>query len=146
VTPRPTLAASIAVFRGGRVLIAKRVANPGEGLWSLPGGRVEPGETLEAAALRELFEEVGVAASILAFNRHVEVIRRDRAGALASHFVVATFVGTWVSGEARTGPEAADIAWIDPHRLAGRRTTDGLAEILAGAAAIHARLAAKAAV
>ena len=61
-------------------------------MFSLPGGLVEAGETLEEAALRELEEEVGVAASIVGFNDHVEVIDRDEDGQVARHFVIASFV------------------------------------------------------
>ena len=74
------LAASVAVFRDGKVLLATRTKPPADQLWSLPGGKVEAGETLEEAALRELDEEVGVTARILGFNRHVEIFGRDAAG------------------------------------------------------------------
>src|SRR5690606_7784570 len=63
---RPFLAASVATFRDGRVLIATRARPPMEACWSLPGGLVEPGESLREAALRELREEVGVEAEIAA--------------------------------------------------------------------------------
>ena len=101
---RPVLAASIAVFRDGKVLLATRTKPPADQLWSLPGGKVEAGETLEEAALRELDEEVGVTARILGFNRHVEIFGRDAEGAVTHHFVVASFIGEWLSGEPRTGP------------------------------------------
>ena len=71
---RPFLAASVAVVRDGRVLIAARGQAPMERLYSLPGGLVEPGETLGEAALRELYEEVGVEADLIGFVDHVEVV------------------------------------------------------------------------
>ncbi len=150
---RPVLAASIAVFRDdGRVLIATRAKPPASGLWSLPGGKVEPGETLEEAALRELAEEVGVSARIIGFNRHVEIIQRDPVsadgpdgagaqGRVSHHFVVASFVGALTGGEARPGPEAGDVAWVDPERLGGRATTRELASVLRDARAIWRRAA-----
>ena len=95
---RPILAASVAVFRDGKVLIATRTKPPGAGVWSLPGGLVEPGETLEEGALRELMEEVGVEARIVGFNRHVQRIDRDDEGRVRHHFVVASFVGVWTGG------------------------------------------------
>lgn len=130
---RPVLAASLAVWRGGRVLLATRTRPPVAGLWSLPGGGVEPGETLAEAALRELREEVDVEAAIIGFNRHVEVIDRDEAGRVRTHFVVASFVARWIAGEGRPGPEAGAVAWVDPDALAGYACTRGLPEVLRGA-------------
>ena len=135
---RPFLAASIAVFRDGRVLLAERAAPPGDRCFSLPGGLVEPGETIGAAALRELHEECGVTAEIVAFNDHVEVIDRDAEGRVAAHFVVTSFVGRWVSGEAATGPEALRTLWVVPDDLGDIQTTPQLPRILQRAAAILA--------
>lgn len=133
---RPVLAASIAVFRDGKVLLATRTKPPADQLWSLPGGKVEAGETLEEAALRELDEEVGVKARIIGFNRHVEIFGRDSAGAVTHHFVVASFVGEWLSGEPTVGPEAGAVKWVDPQRLGGLATTRELGDVLRRAQAL----------
>jgi ADP-ribose pyrophosphatase YjhB (NUDIX family) len=135
---RPVLAASIAVFRDGKVLLATRTKPPADRLWSLPGGKVEAGETLEQAALRELEEEVGVTARILGFNRHVEIFGRDAKGAITHHFVIASFIGEWLSGEPRTGPEAGAVMWADPRSLGGLPTTRELGEVLRRAQALIA--------
>jgi ADP-ribose pyrophosphatase YjhB (NUDIX family) len=134
---RPVLAASIAVFRDGKVLLATRTKPPADRLWSLPGGKVEAGETLEDAALRELQEEVGVAARILAFNRHVEIFGRDAKGEVTHHFVVASFVGEWLSGEPVPGPEAGAVMWADPLKLGGLATTRELGDVLRRAHALR---------
>lgn len=139
---RPVLAASIAVFRDGRVLLATRTKPPADRLWSLPGGKVEAGETLEEAALREVEEEVGVRARILGFNRHVEIFGRDGQGAVTHHFVVASFVGEWLSGEPRPGPEAGAVMWADPLKLGGIPTTRELGDVLRRAASLRERLGA----
>lgn len=133
---RPVLAASTAVFRQGKVLLATRMDAPGDRLWSLPGGKVEVGETLEQAALRELEEEVGITAAITGFNRHVEFIGRNDAGVITHHFVIASFVADWVSGEPRSGPEAGAVMWVDPLQLGGIPTTWGLKDVLRRAHAI----------
>ncbi|WP_280137766.1 NUDIX hydrolase [Bosea sp. Leaf344] len=135
---RPVLAASIAVFREGKVLLATRTRPPADRLWSLPGGKVEAGETLEQAALRELTEEVGVTATIIGFNRHVEIFGRDGGGGLTHHFVVASFVGHWLEGEPVPGPEAGAVMWADPLRLGGLPTTRELADVLRRASRIAA--------
>ncbi len=130
---RPVLAASLAVFREGRVLLARRAAPPLAGLFTLPGGVVEAGEALADAALREMREEVGVEARILAFNRHVEVVQRDAAGVIARHYVIASFVGTWLAGEGTVGPEASAILWATRDDLDTLAVTDHLVPLLEAA-------------
>lgn len=127
---RPILAASIAVFRAGKVLLAERTKPPSAALFSLPGGLVEVGERLADAALRELAEETGVAAQIVAFNDHVEIIERDEHEGVTRHFVVASFVGNWLSGEGEIGPEARRILWVEPGEINALPTTRGLGAIL----------------
>lgn len=129
---RPVLAASTAVFREGRVLLARRGQAPSLGLWTLPGGRVEPGETLADAAAREVMEEVGVACAILGVAGALDIIQRDPAGDLAAHFVVVSHAARWLAGEPATGPEAAEVGWFDPTALPGE-TTPGLAGIVEAA-------------
>ena len=126
---------STAVFRDGRALVARRARAPLRGLYSLPGGVVEIGETLREAALRELREEVGVEARIVGFNDHVEAIVRDERGVQA-HYVIASFVARWTGGEAQRSEEADEVMWIDPVALGDLPATPGLAGILARAAGI----------
>ena len=126
---RPLLAASLAVFRKGRVLLASRAGAPFAGRYTLPGGLVEPGETLAEAALREMREEVGVEAAILQFNRHVEVIERD-AGGVRHHYVIASFVGAWLAGEGTPGPEASEVVWADRDAVGRLPTTEHLPALL----------------
>jgi 8-oxo-dGTP diphosphatase len=133
---RPILAVSAAVFRQGRVLVVRRARAPMIGHFSLPGGVVETGETLAAAVARELEEEVGVSAQILGFNRHVEAIARE-GDRVRTHFVIASFVAHWISGEPRLSDEVDRVDWIDPAAAPPSPTTPGLSEILADAARIE---------
>ncbi len=133
---RPVLAASIAVFRGTKVLLARRAAAPGAGLWSLPGGRVEPGETVAQAALRELDEEVCVRAEIRGLAGVRDVILRDEAGLLTAHFVVVAHAGIWLDGEPQTSDEAVEVGWFDPAAVAGLEATDGLVQMVLAAARV----------
>jgi 8-oxo-dGTP diphosphatase len=120
------------------VLVARRARAPLLGLYSLPGGVVEIGESLREAALRELNEEVGVEAEILGFNDHVESVTRDDGGVRA-HYVIASFIARWAAGEARPSEEADDVAWVDPLALGDLPTTPRLAETLARAASLFER-------
>ena len=133
---RPILAVSAAVFRQGRVLIVRRARAPLIGHFSLPGGGVEVGETLAEAVARELEEEVGVKAEILAFNRHVEAIARE-GERVRTHFVIASFVARWISGEPRLSDEVDAVDWIDPAASLPSPTTPELADVLASATRIE---------
>ena len=133
---RPILAVSLAVFREGQVLLARRARAPLRGLYSLPGGVVEIGETLREAAMRELDEEVGVKAEIVAFNDHVESIVRDASQRVEAHYTIASFVARWTAGEAKTSEEVDSVLWIDPGACGDLPTTPGLANILAKAASL----------
>lgn len=131
---RPTLAASAAVFRGPLVLLARRGKGPGVGLWSLPGGRVEPGETVAAAAAREVREEVGVVAQIVALAAARDIIVHDADGVLTAHFVVLAHAARWQEGEPMPGEEALEVGWFMPDAMAGLATTEGLADVVGAAA------------
>ncbi|WP_372426661.1 NUDIX hydrolase [Salinarimonas chemoclinalis] len=133
---RPILAASVAVVRDGRVLLAARGEEPMRGRFTLPGGLVEPGETLAEAALRELSEEVGVTATMIGPIRPVEIILRDEAGRVASHFVVQAHAARWRAGEGKTGPEALAVVWADAADAERLPTTPGLPDIVRAAIAM----------
>ncbi|KAF0230404.1 MAG: hypothetical protein FD175_1726 [Beijerinckiaceae bacterium] len=131
---RPVLAASIAVFRDGKVLLAQRAKAPALGLYSLPGGRIEPGETLRDGVLRELKEEVGLVADVVGFIDHVEHIEHGPDGTLNAHAVIAAFAGHWRAGEAMLSDEVSDILWVDPFAPGDLPMTRGLHDVLARAA------------
>ena len=125
----PLAGASLALFRDNCVLLARRGGQSGFGLWSLPGGLIELGETAEAAALREMQEEVGVRGTIVGLAGHLDIIERTVDG-IRQHYVVLAFAGRWTKGEPRTSPEATECLWADIHRIAGLNMTKGLPDIL----------------
>lgn len=132
----PLIAASLAVFKDGKVLLAARKETAASPIFSLPGGLVEIGETLHAAAIREIYEETSVSARVLGFVDTHEIIESDPDGRTRRHFIIHTFYGEWVSGEAQTSLEAPHISWRDPHALGGIALTKGLQPILLKAAAL----------
>jgi ADP-ribose pyrophosphatase YjhB (NUDIX family) len=137
---RPFVGASIAVIRDGRVLLAARANEPMRGVWTLPGGLVEPGEALASAALRELQEEVGaVDARVIAVLSPTEIIVRDEADRVRHHYVVHPHAALWRAGEPLPGPEALAVRWAEPDEIASLSTTPGLDGTLAEAFAAAAR-------
>ena len=103
----------VVCLRGAEVLLIRRSKPPLQGAWSLPGGRVEWGETLEAAALRELVEETGVEAELLGL---VDVV--DGVFGADTHYVLIDYAARWLSGEPREGNDAAEASFHPLSRLA----------------------------
>ena len=132
---RPFLAVSAAILRGGKVLIVRRARKPALGVYTLPGGVVEAGETLEDAIRREVREETTLEIEPVTLAGHREVIVRDAQGRTERHFVIMCFASRWLSGEPHLNEELDEARWIDPAELSGLKTTEGLAEIVAAAAA-----------
>src|ERR1700740_2793290 len=104
---RPYLARRAAIVRDGRVLIVRRARPPAHGLYTLPGGGVELGETLEEAIIREVREETGLAIAPLALVGFREAIARDAAGRVERHFVILPFAARFIAGEIVLSEELA---------------------------------------
>ncbi len=132
---RPFLAVSAAIVRDGRVLVVQRARPPASGVYTLPGGVVEAGESLREALVREVREETGLAIEPVALAGHREVVARDAAGRVERHFVILAFAARWVSGEPQLNEELSEARWMDPSDIGTLRTTEGLAEIVAAALA-----------
>jgi len=130
---RPYLAVSAAIFRAGRVLIVRRGTPPMQGIYTLPGGGVELGETLEQAVVREVHEETGLAIEPISLAGYREVIARDADGRIERHFVILPFAARYLAGEISLNGELAEAKWLLPAELSGLKTTEGLAEIVTAA-------------
>ncbi len=130
---RPFLAVSAAIIRDGRVLVARRARGPALGVWTMPGGVVEAGETLLEALVREIQEETGLTIEPVALAGHREVLVRDDDRRVSRHFVILCFAARWIAGEPQLNEELAEARWLTPAELAGLNTTEGLAEIVASA-------------
>ncbi len=126
----PRLAvAGIAFDARGRVLLAKRGQAPRKGLWSVPGGKVQFGETLAEACKREMREETGLEVDV---GRRVTVLERicREGNDVTHHFVIIDFLVYVLGGEPRAASDVDDVGWFEMAHLAELPTTEGLSDVL----------------
>jgi ADP-ribose pyrophosphatase YjhB (NUDIX family) len=107
------------------MLLVRRAHPPGAGQWSIPGGRVEPGETEPAAVAREVREETGLEVAV---GRRVGAVERAGPGGVV--YAITDYVCTMVGGELRAADDAADVRWAAPEELATLPLVDGLVDAL----------------
>jgi ADP-ribose pyrophosphatase YjhB (NUDIX family) len=132
------LAVSAAIFRDGKVLLVRRARSPAKGFYSLPGGRVELGESLHQALAREVDEETGLAIEIVGLAGWREVLP---AAAGAGHYLIMSFAARWVAREPVLNDELDDFRWTAPDALASfgdLKLTGGLEEVIQSAARLIA--------
>ena len=130
---RPQLAVSAAIFRDGKVLVVRRARDPARRLYTLPGGRVESGETLIEAVAREVREETTLTIEVLDLAGYREILPRD---GHSGHFVILPFAARWIAGEVTLDAESDDFHWVTDGELAELPTTEGLADIVRAARAM----------
>jgi ADP-ribose pyrophosphatase YjhB (NUDIX family) len=128
----PRLGVSASVWRDGKVLLVQR-AKPPLGYWAFPGGHLEPGERLVEGAARELREETGLTARFHGLVGLYDVIRRNAAGLVSVHYVIACYFGLAGEGDPVAASDAAAVAWADPGELAGFTLAPNMAEAIATA-------------
>ena len=133
---RPKTGVSIALFRGGDVLLVKRGKEPFKGFWSLPGGLREKGETPVAAARRELLEETGLVAGKLGFVEFFEPASRQADDNATAQFVLAVYAGRPESGTEQAGGDTAELRWHPVGSLRALRMTPDAAQVIARAALV----------
>jgi ADP-ribose pyrophosphatase YjhB (NUDIX family) len=113
----PRVGIGIVLLRRDEVLLVRRGRPPAEGQWSLPGGAQELGETAEACARRELFEETGLQAGPLHMVAHVDSIHRDEDGRVRYHYTILDFAAHYEGGELKAGDDVSDAEWVHPDRF-----------------------------
>ncbi|MEM9180252.1 MAG: NUDIX hydrolase [Pseudomonadota bacterium] len=134
---RPVPAVGVVCLRGEEVLLIRRGTPPRRGEWSLPGGRIEPGEPVQAAALRELREETAVEAEIVGLVDVVDAIFNNRAGDLITrHYVLVDYAARWVAGMPVAGDDAAEARFFHQSELASLDLWDETLRVIEAAAAL----------
>ncbi len=136
----PQLAVSAAIFRGDKILVVRRARSPAKGFYSLPGGRVEFGESLHAALQREVDEETGLKIEIMGLAGWREVLPGATGG---GHYLIMSFAARWAANEVVLNEELDDFKWLAPDALTGLKLddlrlgdlklTDGLIDIIEAA-------------
>ena len=126
----PQLAVSAAIFRDGRILLVRRARSPAKGIYSLPGGRVEFGESLHAALLREVDEETGLRIEIAGLAGWREVLPGDAGG---GHYLIMSFAARWIANEPVLNEELDDFKWRTLGGFGDLKLTDGLTGVIEAA-------------
>lgn len=126
----------IAFDAAGRVLLVERGRPPALGRWTVPGGRVELGETLAQACARELREETGLEVQVGPVVEVLERISREPSGAIAFHYVIVDFLVTVRGGTLGAGDDVTAARWCDAGEQAALPLTDGLEPVLDKARAL----------
>ncbi len=126
MTNRPEVCVGAVVIDDDRLLLVRRGRGPAAGEWALPGGRVEFGETMVEALVREVKEETGLDVAVGDYIGHVEVLGDH------DHFVIHDFYATAFETEpVRAGDDAQEVAWFDLHVVSELNLVDSCAEFLA---------------
>ena len=116
----PVVAASAVVLREGQILMIRRSNEPNKGMWSIPGGRVELGETVYEAVQREVFEECNIEIEILRLLNVGDNIIQDDEGRVKYHYILVDFLAEYKCGEITAQSDAEEYRWVttkELHRL-----------------------------
>jgi 8-oxo-dGTP diphosphatase len=133
---RPYVGVGAVIVADGRVLIVKRKYEPLAGQWSIPGGAVEVGETLEACVAREMLEETGLEIAVGPVIEVFDRITRDESGSVRYHFVLVDYLCWPVGGTLLAGSDVADACFVDPADLAEYQLTTKATEVIMRALAL----------
>jgi 8-oxo-dGTP diphosphatase len=129
----PQLAVSAAIFRDDRILLVRRARSPARGFYSLPGGRVEFGETLHEALHREVDEETALKIEIIGLAGWREVVPGTSGG---GHYLIMSFAARWLAGDPVLNDELDDFKWLSPDDVGHLKLTGGLQEVIQAARAL----------
>ncbi len=133
----PRVGVGAVILSGERVLLVRRGAPPAAGKWSVPGGLLRLGETVEAAVAREVKEECGIRVRLNGVVGVVDRIIRDADCRIRYHYVLIDYLATPQEEEARAGSDAAEVRWARVEELDRYDTTEGLREMVERAVSLR---------
>ena len=133
---RPYVGVGAVIVADGKVLLVKRKYDPLAGQWSIPGGAVELGETLEDCVAREMLAETGLEIAVGPVIEVFDRITRDEQGEVQYHFVLVDYLCWPVGGELRAGSDVADARFVDAGDLAAYTLTPKATDVIARAFAL----------
>jgi 8-oxo-dGTP diphosphatase len=138
-SPSPVPAVIAVLVHEGQALLVRRANPPDAGLWGFPGGKIDYGETVKAAALRELLEETGVRAQAQEILTTLDILARSGDGALQQHYILIAVRCRWLSGLPLAGDDALEARWfpvsdLRPDRLPMSADVDVIARLAQEAA------------
>jgi 8-oxo-dGTP diphosphatase len=126
----PRVAVGVIVFKENNVLLVLRGKPPSQNLWSIPGGSVKLGETLQEAAEREIKEETGLSIAAREPIYTFDVIDRDDNGEVRFHYVIVDLLADYVSGTLRPGDDAIDARWVSPKDIQHLKISEATRNLL----------------
>lgn len=122
------------IFRGrgrrGAILLVERGGHPLKGYWSIPGGLVETGESLDEAVRREVLEETGLRVKPVEMFGIFERVMNDARGRAEYHYLLMDYICTVTGGKLRAGDDVARVEWVTRGRLGKYRMTEGTREVI----------------
>ena len=127
----PRVAVGAFVFKDDRILLVQRGQSPAKGLWAIPGGSMELGETLQEAAEREIREETGLVIKAREPVFTFDVIERDDTGRIRYHYVIVDMLAEYVSGILQPGDDARDARWVSAREMGNLEVSRKTREVLA---------------
>jgi len=127
---QPVVGIGVIVWREDKILMVRRKNHPAQGQWGLPGGKQQLGETIFAAAVREVREETGVEVAPLGIVTALDAITPDKAGKIEYHYTIVEVAAEWQAGEARADDDALDVHWVSPEEIERLCAWDEVARVV----------------
>lgn len=126
----PKAGVGAVVFHENKVLLVKRASPPCQGEWAIPGGKIKLGETLQAAAEREILEETGLTIKAGKPIYHFELIDKDSRGSVNFHYIIIDLAAEYVTGKIKASSDASAAAWFGRSELSSLNLNQTTKQIL----------------